>query len=73
MTVYACRQLQAGIAGAFEAVHDPVRLKAAVTALHRSATAREAGKQSVTGSGSGGSGVGSDAEAVAAIKAEAER
>ena len=66
-----CRQLQAGVAAAFETVHDAAKLKAAVVALHRSAAAKEAARQPVPDAG-GGSAIG-DAAIAAAVMAEAGR
>ena len=71
MHVALCRQLQAGVAAAFETVHDAAKLKAAVVALHRSTAAKEAARQAVPAVG-GGSATG-DAAVAAAVAAEAGR
>lgn len=66
-----CRQLQAGVAAAFETVHDAAKLKAAVVALHRSTFAKEAARQAAPAAGSGGAA--GDAAVAAAVTAEAGR
>ena len=72
MHAVVCRQLQAGVAAAFASVHDAAKLKAVVVALHRSAAAKEAGRQAAPAAGSGGDAAG-DAAVAAAVTAEAGR
>jgi hypothetical protein len=68
-----CRQLKVGVATAFDLVHDVAKLKAAVVALHRSAVAKEAGRQAAPAAGGGGGGAAGDAAVAAAVMAEAGR
>lgn len=66
---WCCRQQQAGIAGAFEAVHDPARFKNAVTSLHRKLGSGGA----VSGCAVSGASNSADHGVIAELKAEAER
>jgi hypothetical protein len=64
------RQLKAGIAAAFDKVHDAAKLKAAVVGLHRSLAAKEAAKPLAA---IGGVNVVGDVVVVAAVRTEADR